>query len=83
MNREMNEYKTENDLIMQLAREAIKINMKLSPGTQFSFYKTNEGKIRPIGKETPADVTKIPIFSEIVRSGTRGKYQYTVSINIA
>tara|TARA_Y100001963_G_scaffold146264_1_gene220976 strand:+ start:14 stop:2248 length:2235 start_codon:yes stop_codon:yes gene_type:complete len=43
MNREMNEYKTENDLIMQLAREAIKINMKLSPGTQFSFYKTNEG----------------------------------------
>ena len=39
----MNEYKTENDLIMQLAREAIKINMKLSPGTQFSFYKTNEG----------------------------------------
>jgi len=43
MNREMNEYKTENDLIMQLAREALKINMKLSPGIQFSFYKTNEG----------------------------------------
>ena len=47
--------------------------------TEIGFYKTNEGKIRPIGKETPADVTKIPIFSEIVRSGTRGKYQYTVS----
>ena len=43
MNRELNEYKTENDLVMQLAREALKINMKLAPGTQFSFYKTNEG----------------------------------------
>ena len=43
MNREMSEYKTQNDLIMQLAREALKINMKLSPGTQFSFYKANDG----------------------------------------
>ena len=43
MNRELNEYKTENDLVMQLAREAMKINMKLAPGTQFSFYKTNAG----------------------------------------
>jgi DNA polymerase I len=43
MNREINEYKTENDLVMQLAREAQKIGMNLAPGTQFSFYKTNEG----------------------------------------
>jgi len=43
MNKEIADYKTENDLIVQLAREAQKINMKLAPGTQFSFYKTNEG----------------------------------------
>ena len=43
MNQELKEYKSENDLIMQLAREAIKINIALGPGTQFSFYKTNSG----------------------------------------
>ena len=43
MNQELKEYKSENDLIMQLAREAIKINIALGPGTQFSFYKTNVG----------------------------------------
>jgi len=43
MNKEITEYKTENDLIMQLAREAQSINMKLRPGTTFSFFKTNDG----------------------------------------
>jgi DNA polymerase elongation subunit (family B) len=43
MNKEINDYKTENDLIMQLAREAQKINMTIAPGTTFSFFKTNEG----------------------------------------
>ena len=47
--------------------------------TEIGFYRTNEGIIMPIGKETQAGITKIPIFSEIRRSGTRGKYRYAVS----
>ena len=43
MNKEINEYKAENDLIMQLAREAQTINIKLGPGTTFNFFKTNDG----------------------------------------
>ena len=43
MNKDLKEYKADNDLIVQLAREAKEINMNVGRGTTFSFYKTQKG----------------------------------------
>ena len=43
MNKDIKDYKSENDLVVQLAKEAITIKMEVRAGTTFSFYKSNAG----------------------------------------
>ena len=43
MNQKLSDYKSENDLVVQLARDAEKIGMEVGPGTTFSYYKTTDG----------------------------------------
>ena len=43
MNQKLEDYKSENDLVVQLARDAKKIGMEVGPGTTFSYYKTKDG----------------------------------------
>tara|TARA_R110000744_G_scaffold2344_14_gene9573 strand:+ start:1792 stop:4020 length:2229 start_codon:yes stop_codon:yes gene_type:complete len=43
MNQKIEDYKTSNDLIVQLATQAKEYGMDVRPGTTFSYYKTTEG----------------------------------------
>jgi len=43
MNKNIKDYKSENDLIVQLANEGKTIGMDVRAGTTFSFYKANDG----------------------------------------
>jgi DNA polymerase I len=43
MNQKLSEYKSANDLVVQLARDAAKIGMEVGPGTTFMYYKTMDG----------------------------------------
>ena len=43
MNRNIEDYVGENDLIVQLAKQGKKLGMRTGPGTTFYYYKTKEG----------------------------------------
>jgi hypothetical protein len=43
MNQHLSDYKSENDLVVQLARDGAKIGMEVGPGTTFTYYKTIDG----------------------------------------
>tara|TARA_R100000664_G_C2755540_1_gene143270 strand:+ start:101 stop:2329 length:2229 start_codon:yes stop_codon:yes gene_type:complete len=43
MNQKLENYKTANDLVVQLATQAKELGMDVRPGAVFSYYKTNSG----------------------------------------